>query len=58
MGRSLRFRPGYRVYFGRLGSAIVLLVLGGHKATQRADIRRAREYRADYLEAINRGKTK
>src|SRR5512139_2258954 len=47
------FGPGYRIYFGRAGSAIVLLLLGGDKSTQRADIRRAREYWADYLEAIN-----
>ena len=52
------FGPGYRIYFGRAGSAVVLLLLGGNKSTQRADIRRARESWADYLEAINRGKTK
>ena len=52
------FGPGYRIYFGKAGSAIVLLLLGGDKSTQRADIRRAREYWAHYLEATNRGKTK
>lgn len=52
------FGPGYRIYFGRSDSAIVLLLLGGDKSTQRADIERAREYWADYLEGINRGKTK
>jgi putative addiction module killer protein len=52
------FGPGYRVYFGRAGSAIVLLLLGGDKSTQRADIRRAQEYWADYREAIKGGKTK
>jgi putative addiction module killer protein len=44
--------------FGKARSAIVLLLLGGDKSTQRAHIRRAREYWGDYLEAINRGKTK
>jgi putative addiction module killer protein len=52
------FGPGYRICFGKAGSGIVLLLRGGDKATQRADIRRARAYWADYLEAINRGKTK
>ncbi len=52
------FGPGYRIYFGRAASAVVLLLLAGDKSTQRADIRRARQYWADYQEAINRGKTK
>lgn len=52
------FGPGYRIYFGKAGSAIVLLLLGGDKSTQRADVRRAREYWAHYLEATKRGKTK
>lgn len=52
------FGPGYRIYFGRSGSAIVLLLLGGDKSTQRADIRRARQHWSDYLEATNRGETK
>jgi len=52
------FGPGYRIYFGKAGSALILLLLGGDKSTQRADIRRARNYWADYLEATNRGKTK
>ena len=36
--------PGYRVYFGRHGEAIILLLCGGDKATQSADIRRAKDY--------------
>jgi putative addiction module killer protein len=35
--------PGYRVYFTRRGSEIVLLLCGGDKRTQQADIRRAIE---------------
>ncbi len=50
--------PGYRIYFGKPGAALVLLLLGGDKSRQRADIRRARLYWAEYLEAINRGKKK
>lgn len=33
--------PGYRVYFARVGEMIVLLLAGGDKATQRADIAHA-----------------
>jgi putative addiction module killer protein len=33
--------PGYRVYYARLGSVIVVLLCGGDKSTQQADIRKA-----------------
>ena len=52
------FGPGYRIYFGKAGPALVLLLLGGDKSTQRADIQRSREYWADYVEVMKRGKTK
>ncbi len=51
------FGPGYRVYFATVGDTLVLLLLGGAKASQRADIRRARKHWSDYLEATPRGKT-
>lgn len=35
--------PGYRVYFARRGSELILLLCGGDKATQRQDIERAKE---------------
>ncbi|HZZ11070.1 MAG TPA: type II toxin-antitoxin system RelE/ParE family toxin [Paraburkholderia sp.] len=34
--------PGYRVYFAREGKLMVLLLCGGNKSTQQADIRQAR----------------
>jgi len=34
---------GYRVYCGRYGNAIVLLLCGGSKNSQAADIKRAKE---------------
>ncbi len=33
---------GYRVYFGRHGMAVVLLLCGGDKGSQAADIRQAK----------------
>jgi putative addiction module killer protein len=35
--------PGYRVYFGRRGAVLVILLGGGDKSTQSRDIKRARE---------------
>jgi putative addiction module killer protein len=33
--------PGYRVYFARRGAAVMILLAGGDKRTQAADIRTA-----------------
>lgn len=40
----LDFGPGYRVYFGFEGEAIILLLVGGDKSTQRKDIETAKRY--------------
>jgi putative addiction module killer protein len=40
--------PGYRVYCSRHGKAVVLLLTGGDKSSQQADIRRAKELWADW----------
>ncbi|WP_017719049.1 type II toxin-antitoxin system RelE/ParE family toxin [Kamptonema formosum] len=45
--------PGYRVYFGQIGTAIVLLLCGGDKSTQMQDIRKAQEYWTDYRSEEN-----
>jgi len=37
------YGPGYRVYFTRRGSALVVLLAGGDKSSQRRDIARARD---------------
>ena len=42
--------PGYRIYFGRDGASLVLLLAGGTKASQAKDVRRAQDYWRDYLE--------
>jgi putative addiction module killer protein len=40
------YGPGYRIYFARRGAALILLLTGGDKSRQRADIARARELAA------------
>ena len=42
--------PGYRVYFATLNPRAVILLCGGDKSTQQADIARAYEYWSDYQE--------
>jgi putative addiction module killer protein len=42
------YGPGYRVYFGQLGSTIVLLLCGGDKSTQAVDINLAHDYWDEY----------
>ncbi len=36
--------PGFRVYFGLMGSEVVLLLCGGDKSTQSRDIANAQRY--------------
>ena len=38
------YGPGYRVYFGQDGPVLVILLCGGDKSTQRADIAKAKVY--------------
>jgi len=40
--------PGYRVYFGRHGRTVVVLLGGGSKRSQSAEIKRAKENWSDY----------
>lgn len=42
--------PGYRVYYATLGSVCVLLLCGGDKRKQTADIDRALKFLRDYKE--------
>jgi putative addiction module killer protein len=41
MEMRIDYGPGYRVYFVRRGSAIVILLCAGDKRTQATDIKRA-----------------
>ena len=52
------FGPGYRVYFARPGSTLILLLLGGDKSSQRSDIRTAQRYWAEYLKEHTHGTSK
>jgi putative addiction module killer protein len=47
---------GYRVYFGKEGLSVILLLLGGDKSSQAGDIRKARQLWQEYLEATHHGK--
>ena len=44
----INFGPGYRVYFGRDGEVLVILLTGGTKKRQRRDIEEATAMWADY----------
>ena len=43
MVMRIDYGAGYRVYYGRRGKEIVILLCGGDKRTQQQDIKRARE---------------
>ena len=45
---KIDFGPGYRVYFGRDGDTIVILLTGGTKKRQQRDIDTAKAYWRDY----------
>ncbi|MCG8449080.1 MAG: type II toxin-antitoxin system RelE/ParE family toxin [Pirellulales bacterium] len=44
----VNYGPGYRLYYGRDGSQVVIMLCGGDKSTQVKDIAKAKEYWADY----------
>ena len=46
--RRIDFGPGYRIYFGREGKALVILLVGGAKKRQQRDIDRAKAYWGEY----------
>lgn len=46
--RRIDVGPGYRVYFGRDGDTLIVLLGGGTKARQQRDIEEARELWREY----------
>ncbi len=44
----ISFGPGYRIYFGKDGDKLVILLAGGTKKRQDADIKAAQAYWQDY----------
>lgn len=45
---KIDFGPGYRLYFGKIGMNCILLLVGGDKSSQTADIKKAKFYFEDY----------
>ena len=46
--RRIHVGPGYRVYFGRDGDALIVLLGGGTKDRQQGDVEDAREHWQEY----------
>jgi putative addiction module killer protein len=44
----IQFGPGYRLYFGRDGEALIILLAGGTKKRQSRDIETAKALWQDY----------
>ena len=49
----IHYGPGYRVYLGREGDEVVILLLEGIKSTQGKDISNAKTYWKNYRETKN-----
>jgi putative addiction module killer protein len=45
---KIDFGPGYRIYYLRDGRTVVILLCGGDKGSQQADIRQAHGFAEDY----------
>jgi putative addiction module killer protein len=48
---KIDFGPGYRIYFGRDGDEIVILLTGGTKKRQQRDVDTAKDYWRDYKQS-------
>jgi putative addiction module killer protein len=54
----LHFGPGYRIYFGREGLCVVILLIGGSKKSQGKDIVQAKKLWKEYRNAKSADKNK
>jgi putative addiction module killer protein len=52
---KLNFGPGYRIYFGRDGKRLIVLLAGGTKSSQQSDIEAATANWDRYKQLKNRG---
>lgn len=46
------YSPGYRVYYAKVGQRLVMLLTGGSKKRQQADIEQAKAFLADHRRRI------
>ena len=53
--RRITFGPGYRIYFGRDGDELVILLCGGTKKRQPKDIKQAKALWEDYKNRKRKG---
>jgi putative addiction module killer protein len=51
----INFGPGYRLYFGKDGESLVILLTGGNKGTQDKDVAKAKKYWSEYKELKQKG---
>ena len=52
--RRIDFGPGYRIYFGKVGDELIILLGGGTKNRQRQDVETARSYWREYRQRRRR----
>jgi putative addiction module killer protein len=53
----IHYGPEIRVYYGKIGNKVILLLWGGDKGSQERDITKAKEYWKDYQsKETSRGK--
>ena len=44
----IHYGPGIRIYYGKIGNKLILLLCGGDKRSQGKDIAKAKEYLKDF----------
>ena len=49
---QIHYGPGYRIYFQRRGTTIIVLLCGGDKGSQVRDIKTARRLAAEWSECL------
>lgn len=51
---KINFGPGYRIYYGLHHHKLIVLLIGGTKRTQQADIEKAKKYWKQWQKERNR----